>query len=203
MGFSWQEYWSGLPFPPQGDLPDPHLLCLLHWPADSLPLSDLGSSQAFLWLLPNPSGGGWWHACICTEQSYNLLNILFWLKINSCFWPIWINFTFSKYLLNWQTTIRWKNQLKQHITASLPSSASLHPPSSLSMLSCASVLIDYFHTSTTRLITQWTHENKGGKGAWCGCKATLNLLKGNEGRLARQEIHFQGPRRLTRAVLVN
>ena len=23
MGFSWQEYWSGLPFPPPGDLPDP------------------------------------------------------------------------------------------------------------------------------------------------------------------------------------
>ena len=23
MGFFWQEYWSGLPFPPQGDLPNP------------------------------------------------------------------------------------------------------------------------------------------------------------------------------------
>ena len=23
MGFSWQEYWSGLPFPPPADLPDP------------------------------------------------------------------------------------------------------------------------------------------------------------------------------------
>ena len=23
IGFSWQEYWSGLPFPPPGDLPDP------------------------------------------------------------------------------------------------------------------------------------------------------------------------------------
>ena len=23
MGFSQQEYWSGLPFPPPGDLPDP------------------------------------------------------------------------------------------------------------------------------------------------------------------------------------
>ena len=33
MGFSRQEYWSGLPFPPSGNLPDteikPHLLCLL------------------------------------------------------------------------------------------------------------------------------------------------------------------------------
>ena len=23
MGFPWQKYWSGLPFPPPGDLPDP------------------------------------------------------------------------------------------------------------------------------------------------------------------------------------
>ena len=23
MGFAWQGYWSGLPFPPPGDLPDP------------------------------------------------------------------------------------------------------------------------------------------------------------------------------------
>jgi len=23
MGLSWREYWSGLPFPPPGDLPDP------------------------------------------------------------------------------------------------------------------------------------------------------------------------------------
>ena len=25
MGFSWQEYWSGLPFPSPGDLPDPRI----------------------------------------------------------------------------------------------------------------------------------------------------------------------------------
>ena len=25
MGFSWQEYWSGLPFPSPGDLPNPGL----------------------------------------------------------------------------------------------------------------------------------------------------------------------------------
>jgi len=42
MGFSWQEYWSGLPFPSPGDLPNPGIkptsLCLLHWQAGSLPL---------------------------------------------------------------------------------------------------------------------------------------------------------------------
>ena len=25
MSFSWQEYWSGLPFPSPGDLPDPEI----------------------------------------------------------------------------------------------------------------------------------------------------------------------------------
>ena len=58
MGFSRQEYWSGLPFPPPGDLPDPgitasacvhmHPLCLLHcrwilscWAVGEAPLSPL------------------------------------------------------------------------------------------------------------------------------------------------------------------
>ena len=39
MGFSRQEYWSGLPCPPPGDLPDPGLLHLLHRQAGSLPTS--------------------------------------------------------------------------------------------------------------------------------------------------------------------
>ena len=42
MGFSQQEYRSGMPFPPPGHLPDPgiqlFLLCLLHWQVGSLPL---------------------------------------------------------------------------------------------------------------------------------------------------------------------
>ena len=53
MGFSTQEYWSGLPCPSPGDLPDPgiepvslmfptlarhYVSCLLHWLAGSLPL---------------------------------------------------------------------------------------------------------------------------------------------------------------------
>ena len=42
MGFCRQEYWSGLPCPPPGDLPDlgkePNLSYFLHWHADSFPL---------------------------------------------------------------------------------------------------------------------------------------------------------------------
>ena len=48
-GISQQEYWSGLPFRPPGDLPDagkdPKLPA---WQGDSLPLSHLGSSNAYL-----------------------------------------------------------------------------------------------------------------------------------------------------------
>ena len=47
MGFSRQEYWSGLTFLPPGDPPDPEIEPVspasLHWQADSLPLSHLGS----------------------------------------------------------------------------------------------------------------------------------------------------------------
>ena len=39
VGFSRQEYWSGLPFPSQGIFltqgSNPHLLCLLHWQVNS------------------------------------------------------------------------------------------------------------------------------------------------------------------------
>jgi len=42
MELSRQGYWSGLPFPFPGDLPDPGIeldLSLLYWQADSLQLS--------------------------------------------------------------------------------------------------------------------------------------------------------------------
>ena len=51
MGFSRQEYWSGLPFPPPGIFPTQTrnlpLLCLLQWQPDSLPLR-LGSTCHWL-----------------------------------------------------------------------------------------------------------------------------------------------------------
>ena len=43
MKFSRQEYWSGLPHPPPGDLPNPGIeptsVCLLSWQKGSLPLA--------------------------------------------------------------------------------------------------------------------------------------------------------------------
>ena len=43
MGFPRQEYWSGLPFPSPGDLPNPGIKPTSPvWQADSLPLGHLG-----------------------------------------------------------------------------------------------------------------------------------------------------------------
>ena len=52
IGFSRQEYWSGLPLPSLGDLPTQglnlHFLGLLLWQADSLPPSHLGRPLEYL-----------------------------------------------------------------------------------------------------------------------------------------------------------
>ena len=49
MGFSRQEYWSGLPCPPPGELPDPRIKPVSPvapaLQADSLPLSHQGSPK--------------------------------------------------------------------------------------------------------------------------------------------------------------
>ena len=49
MGFSRQEYWSGLPYPSPGDLPVPGVESeSLHWQAGSLPLAPPGKPIKFL-----------------------------------------------------------------------------------------------------------------------------------------------------------
>ena len=59
MIFSTQEYWSGLPCPPPGDLPDPgsepaSLTSLLQLQAGSLPLVSPGKPLYNLYILPKP-----------------------------------------------------------------------------------------------------------------------------------------------------
>ena len=47
MGFLGQEYWSGLPFPSPGDLPDPGTEpASLSWQADSLLVSHGGTNTS-------------------------------------------------------------------------------------------------------------------------------------------------------------
>ena len=61
MGFSRQEYWSGLPFPPPGDLPDPcaHpiLTGLCFAPQTSQPLPYPGQNLEGSWLCSRSHGG--------------------------------------------------------------------------------------------------------------------------------------------------
>ena len=50
MGFPRQQYWNGLPFPPQGGifLTQRSNLHLLHWKVDSLPLSHQGRPEPYI-----------------------------------------------------------------------------------------------------------------------------------------------------------
>ena len=56
MEFSRQEYWSGLPFPTPGDLPDPGIepvsVFPAFWQADSLPLVKM---KMLFFFFPYPS----------------------------------------------------------------------------------------------------------------------------------------------------
>ena len=67
MGFSRQEYWSGLPCPSPGDLPNPGIKPeslvrhLLHWQADSLPPCHLGNSLQESTFLPSIALGPAYH----------------------------------------------------------------------------------------------------------------------------------------------
>ena len=59
MGFSRQEYWSGLPCPPAGHLPDPgveHMSPALQ--VDSLPSEPAGEPICKIGLLIDPLQGG-------------------------------------------------------------------------------------------------------------------------------------------------
>ena len=52
LGFSWQEYWSGLPFPSPGDLTnpgtEPDCPASPEFQMDSLPLSPMGSPEFYI-----------------------------------------------------------------------------------------------------------------------------------------------------------
>ena len=63
MGFSRQEYWSGLPFPPPGELPDPGIeLASLMSPA----LAGGFFTTSTTW---EALAGEWIHVCIWLSHS--------------------------------------------------------------------------------------------------------------------------------------
>ena len=74
MGFSGQEHWSGLLFPPLGDLPKPGIkpasLCLLYWQTNSLPLNNYLLSNYSVIIFEKCS-----HWCIFPHTPFNFLII--------------------------------------------------------------------------------------------------------------------------------
>ena len=76
MGFCRQEYWSGSPCPPPGDLPEagsnPHLVCLLNWWACCLPLAPPGK-------IPPPDSNtgpqSWYSKTLPKNKTCNINNI--------------------------------------------------------------------------------------------------------------------------------
>ena len=94
MGFSRQEYWSGLPFPSPGGIfltqgSNPCLLHLPHWQADSLSL-DTWEAQTRSDLTLNPSSKERKKLeeaaseCHCNE--YTRLNLTGWTKSRCSMW---------------------------------------------------------------------------------------------------------------------
>ena len=85
MRFYRQEYWSGLPCSPSGDLHDltqglnPHLLCLLLWQSGSLPLRPPGKPRPTIsGMLNSHSGEG-----NGNPLQYSCLGNPIWWEINS------------------------------------------------------------------------------------------------------------------------
>jgi len=126
MGFSRQEYWSGLPFPSPGDLPDPGIeLSSPTLQADALtsvldynPVMFLKPSHLFKTTFPlylmvpdfGISGG---------SNFYNSFISLFLLKFVSCYFQFaWFGYFQFTYLTTfnflasytWLWTKKWKNQ---------------------------------------------------------------------------------------------
>ena len=74
MGFNRQEQWSGLPFPPPEDLPDPGSdlhLCLQHWQMNSFTTEPSG----------NPSGTILHVNFLIHEQNVGKSDIVWFLKL--------------------------------------------------------------------------------------------------------------------------
>ena len=97
MGFSRQEYWSGLPFPPPGDVLDPGFeLRSLAWQADSLPLHHWGSPHLSpMWAMILGQGWG--------MKAYSFLTCLLHYLLRWCLYqePKKEHVSWSFNLLSW------------------------------------------------------------------------------------------------------
>ena len=84
MGFSRQEYWSGLPCPPPGIFLaqgwNTCFLYFLHWQVNSLPLSHLGQSLSMLLQMSESPSFSWLKdipLCVCMCVCVCVLSIVY------------------------------------------------------------------------------------------------------------------------------
>ena len=77
-GISRQEYWSGLPFPSPGDLPNPGIKPTSPaWQVDSLPLSQLGSLNSYLDDFKNHFRISWRQECLWRLSDMDMMTLHF------------------------------------------------------------------------------------------------------------------------------
>ena len=100
LGFSRQEYWSGLPCPPPGDLPDPEIepfvsSLYLHWQVGSLPLVPPGKPKF-------PSSR---HITVCLPQCKNENISVFYVKTDIK--AIWSHLKISDSQAVWNKSTYW------------------------------------------------------------------------------------------------
>ena len=82
MEFSRQEYWSGLPFPTPGDLPDPRIEPISC--ADSLPLASLGEGRVFTPVFWLGESHGLYSPCHRKELDMTFMSLHFTWEFPTC-----------------------------------------------------------------------------------------------------------------------
>ena len=119
MGFSRQEYWSRLPCPPPGALPDPGIkpasLCLLHWEAHSWPLVPPGKLLTCAILISVSLFGIYYLELFCKEEltllfQIFILNYLYQYELMGIHFIPWILIysTFGTFVVLTVPAVYWK-----------------------------------------------------------------------------------------------
>ena len=76
LGFSRQEYWSGLPCPSPGDLPDPEIKTASLWPLHCRRILYHWTNEEAKWMLKNLNKvkleRGWLRCCVCLGFKHEL-----------------------------------------------------------------------------------------------------------------------------------
>ena len=119
MGFSRQEYWSGLLCPPPGDLPsreiEPHLFCLRHQQMCSLPLAPPGKPRPLTLSSHITEETERWRSLARATKPGSLWSLTAWLYLVFYLWTIQADLrdmadSIPDHRNKANTTIKWVTQ---------------------------------------------------------------------------------------------